>query len=188
MRLKRLSKGELNQLEKTRKLDMNETDYFSLISDKTAALISSCSELGALTAADQSPEYRQAMKMYGEYLGIAFQIKDDLLDYQSNMKILGKPAGADLKESKLTLPMIYALSQVSDSEAKSIIKKMKKGLKSKQIRDVIQFVVDQNGIEYAYEKARDFGRKAKNELSIFPDSQYRAACLSLVDYVIERRK
>lgn len=110
---KSMSKGELLQIQKSRKLNINEEEYFQLISDKTASLISACCEIGAMTT-NATEEQRQSLKSFGQNLGIAFQIKDDLLDYQSNSGILGKPVGHDLKDKKITLPLLYAF-QDSDS-------------------------------------------------------------------------
>jgi octaprenyl-diphosphate synthase len=185
---KRLSKGELMQLEKSRKKELEEEEYFELISDKTAALISTCSELGAMTSDNNTEKSRLAMKHFGENLGKMFQIKDDLLDYESKSSILGKPSGNDIQEGKLTLPLIYALKVAEKKESNSIVKELKKSDKKKDIRRIVDFVHNYGGIDYAYKKAHGFGELAKRELLIFPDSIYKEACYHLVDYVINRKK
>nr|NIW79118.1 polyprenyl synthetase family protein [Calditrichia bacterium] len=121
---KRLIKGEMLEIQKSRKLDVNEQDYFRIIADKTGSLISACCELGALTV-DAEEEQRKALKNYGENLGLAFQIKDDLLDYESSKGMLGKPVIADVKGKKLTLPLIYSLNGTSDKEKRRLLKIIK---------------------------------------------------------------
>ena len=185
---KRLSKGELMQLEKSRKKELEEEEYFELISDKTAALISTCSELGAMTSENKSDKSRQAMKHFGENLGKMFQIKDDLLDYESKSSILGKPSANDIQEGKLTLPLIHALKMADKKESNSIVKELKKSDKKKDVQRIIDFVHNYGGIEYSYKKANELGQLAKRELIIFPDSIYKEACFHLVDYVINRKK
>lgn len=184
---KRLTRGELNQLQRSKKMNMSEADYIDMISDKTAALISACAELGAVTTTEDETIHA-AMRSFGENLGIAFQIKDDLLDYQSTAGIIGKPAGADLKEQKLTLPIIHALSRVDDSEARKIRKRIKKSMKRSDISDIITFVESNQGIKYADGEARRYAELAKAELAIFPDSDAKTSIFNFIDYVITRRK
>jgi octaprenyl-diphosphate synthase len=185
--VKRMSEGELLQIGKTKKLDINEETYYRIISDKTASLLSTCCEIGALSASD-NPEKRAAMRNYGEYLGIAFQIKDDILDYSGRTFVVGKPLGADIKEKKITLPLIHALKQADDSDSKRIIKLIRKGFKNGGEKEVIEFVNKHNGIEYSYEAANGFSRNAKDELKILPDSESKSALSNLVDYIISRNK
>ena len=184
---KRLTRGELTQLQKSYKLNINEADYLHMISDKTAALISACAELGAVTTTEDESVH-ESMKQFGENLGIAFQIKDDLLDYQSNASIIGKPAGADLKEQKLTLPIIHALSKVSDSEASKIRKRIKKGIKRSDILDIIRFVENHDGITYADAQAKAYAEAAKENLSQFPESETKSSIFKFIDYVVTRSK
>ena len=184
---RRLSKGELLQIEKSRKLDITEEEYFKIVSDKTAALISACCELGALSV-DAGDEKLEAMKQYGENLGIAFQIKDDLLDYQGNQNIVGKPIGADLKEKKITLPLLLSFKSAPASEKNLIIKILKKGANNHDVKRIIEFCKKYEGITKATKTAQLFADKAKTNLSKFPDNEYKEVAENFVDYVISRKK
>lgn len=184
--VKRMSEGELLQIQKTRKLDIDEETYFKVISDKTASLLETCCEIGALSTTN-NPEYHDAMKQFGHSIGISFQIKDDILDYEGTLQLMGKPVGGDIKEKKITLPLIYSLNKVSGKEASKIRKIIKGGSKKHDVKEVINFVKENGGIEYALEKARYYSEKAKHSLSIMPDSQSKVALEALVDFVIERK-
>jgi octaprenyl-diphosphate synthase len=183
--VKRMSEGELLQISKTRKLDIDEPTYFRIISDKTASLLSTCCEVGARAASD-STEKITAMKLFGEYLGIAFQIRDDILDYVGTKSLIGKPLGGDIKEKKITLPLIYALKQTSKDEAKKIIQIIRKGADKKGVEIVIQFVNNHNGIAYAEKVADDYTAKAIEQLKIFEQSRSRDSLELLVDFVVTR--
>jgi len=182
--VKRMSEGELLQIQKTRKLDIDETTYFKIISDKTASLIGTCCELGCASTTDNAKQIL-AMRSYGENLGLAFQIRDDILDFEGVTKLFGKPIGADIKDKKMTLPLIHALNRVEKSET-GRIKKLIKGEKKENIEKVIDFVKANGGLEYAKEKARQIGDKAKAELAIFSDSSAKESLINLVDFVLER--
>ena len=184
--VKRMSEGELLQIQKTRKLDIDEETYFKVISDKTASLLETCCEIGALSASDNS-EYHKAMRHFGESIGIAFQIRDDILDYEGKAKLIGKPVGGDIKEKKITLPLIYSLNHVSNGEASSIRKMIKNGNNKDSVREIIDFVRRNDGINYALDKAHFYSEKAKQTLKIFPDSQSKIALEALVDFVIDRK-
>lgn len=184
--VKRMSEGELLQIQKTRKLDIDEETYFKVISDKTASLIETCCVIGAMSAT-QNEIYISALKKYGHLLGMSFQIRDDILDYEGSSSITGKPVGGDIKEKKITLPLIYALNNVSKQEANSIRKLLKDKNNSDAVKKIISFVKEKNGIEYAYSISRKFALEAKNSLSVFPDSQTKLALESLVDFVTERK-
>lgn len=184
--VKRMSEGELLQIQKTRKLDIDEETYFKVISDKTASLLETCCEIGALSATD-NPEYHLAMKQFGQSVGMAFQIRDDILDYEGTVKMMGKPVGGDIKEKKITLPLIYSLNQVSKKEAAHIIKLIKNGSKNNDIKEIIKFVRENGGIDYALETAKSYSNKAKESLKILPDSQSKVALEALVDFVIDRK-
>jgi octaprenyl-diphosphate synthase len=184
--VKRMSEGELLQIRKTRKLDIDEETYFRIISDKTASLLETCCQIGALSASD-NPEYHQAMKTFGEYLGLAFQIRDDILDYEGSTHLIGKPVGGDIKEKKITLPLIFSLNQVSKDEASYIRKIIKNGGKKDKVNEVIDFVRKNKGIDYALSTASSYSSKAKDILKLLPDSQSRLALESLVDFVINRK-
>jgi octaprenyl-diphosphate synthase len=184
---KRLSKGELLQIEKSRKLDITENEYYKIVSDKTAALISACCELGALSV-NASKEKLEAMKQYGENLGIAFQIKDDLLDFEGNQNIVGKPIGADLKEKKITLPLLLSFKKAPFNEKKFILKILKKGVNSHDIKHILQFCDKYEGITKSLDTAKLYANNAKSSLKIFPDNEYKEVAEKFVDYVISRTK
>jgi octaprenyl-diphosphate synthase len=124
MRFEGMSEGELLQIQKTRKLDIDEETYFKVISDKTASLLETCCVIGAMSSS-VDPEYHYAMKKFGHSIGISFQIRDDILDYEGSTSLIGKPVGGDIKEKKITLPLIYSLNQVSSSKASEIRKLLK---------------------------------------------------------------
>jgi octaprenyl-diphosphate synthase len=184
--VKRMSEGELLQIQKTRKLDIDEETYFRIISDKTASLLETCCQIGALSGSE-NPESREAMRKFGESIGMAFQIKDDILDYDGAVNLIGKPVGGDIKEKKITLPLIYSLNQVTRDEAFRIKKLIKNGGSKENIKEVINFVRRNNGINYAVERAYKFSADAKEALKIFPDSQSKIALEALVDFVIDRK-
>ena len=184
---KQMSKGELMQIQKARKLNITEDEYFQLIGDKTASLISACCEIGALTTG-ASPDKQELLKKFGQYLGIAFQIKDDLLDYQSKVDILGKPVGHDLKEKKITLPLLYAFNNSQESSRRKIIRMLKNGVKRKQISEIITFINDHNGMMQAEQKAVYYKDLALKELQNLPDSQARETLTSLAEFVVNRSK
>jgi octaprenyl-diphosphate synthase len=184
--VKRMSEGELLQIRKTRKLDIDEETYFKIISDKTASLLETCCEIGAMSTSDDS-KYHEAIKLFGKNIGMAFQIRDDILDYEGNLNTIGKPVGGDIKEKKITLPLIYSMNQVSKDEA-SRIKKIIKNVKGKEdIKTIIEFVRRNNGIDYALNTAAEYSAKAKEKLKVFPDSQSRIALEALVEFVIDRK-
>lgn len=184
--VKRMSEGELLQIQKTRKLDINEETYFRIISDKTASLLATCCQIGAVSATVNT-EKQELMRQFGENVGIAFQIRDDILDYIGTSQIIGKPVGGDIKEKKITLPLIYSLQKVSKSEAASIIKLVKNGNKKENIKGVIEFVRKNGGIEYAVETAQQYSLKAKKCLTAFSDSPGKIALEAFVDFVIDRK-
>ncbi|RMD50922.1 MAG: polyprenyl synthetase family protein [Ignavibacteria bacterium] len=184
--VRRMSEGELLQINKTRKLDIDTETYFQIISDKTSSLLSTCCEIGTRSATDDENKIK-AMSEFGENLGMAFQIRDDILDIVGKSNLIGKPLGGDIKEKKITLPLIYALDNASADERKTIIKKIKNGKKPNNVTDVIEFIKSKGGIEYAYSVAGDFGKKAKELLSIFEDSESKTSLINLVDFVIERK-
>jgi len=184
---KRLSRGELHQIEKSRKLSISETEYYEIISDKTAALIGAASELGALSTSKNIDDHER-LKSFGENLGIAFQIKDDLLDYYGHQKVIGKPVGNDFKDKKITLPLIYAFKQASSKEISFIKRRLKKGVNPKQVKEIISFVEERGGIEYAVSKKEEYALKAKECLSHYEESPTKEALLTFVDYTVRRKK
>jgi len=184
--VRRMSEGELLSIEKSRTMRVSEEDYYRITSGKTASLLSACCEIGiAATSNDESQ--RIAMKQYGEFIGIAFQIRDDIFDFISNSFALGKPVGNDLKEKKITLPLIHTFSKLDMKESVEIIKEIKKGkLKNVAIDKIINKVIDLGGIEYAQSKALEFSLNAKKQLDIFPDSIAKTALTNFADFVIKR--
>ena len=184
--VKKMSEGELLQLEKARRLDITEEVYYDIITKKTASLIASCCALGA-AAAHGSKEVIEQMRQFGEYTGIAFQIKDDLFDYGDNN--IGKPTGLDIKEKKMTLPLIYALNNSSKKEKQHIITLIKnKSDKKKSVHEVVNFVISKGGFEYAQKCMKVYQQKASEILLTMPDNASRQSLLELLDFVIERRK
>lgn len=186
--IKMMSEGELLQIQKSRENDLSEETYFQIIKGKTASLLASCCEIGAI-AADATPEQRQVLKAFGENLGIAFQIKDDIFDFIGTSSIIGKAAGNDLKEKKITLPLIYALQKTDEKTAKTIVKRVKKGKIAKpEIKGIIQFVVDNDGINLAQLKSEEFINSAIASLNIFPDSSAKTSLINFARFVISRNK
>ena len=184
--VKRMSEGELLQIQKTRKLDIDEETYFKVISDKTASLLETCCMIGAMSTSENK-EYHEAMKNFGESIGMAFQIRDDILDYEGSSKITGKPVGGDIKEKKITLPLIYSLKSVSKSESDKIRRLIKNNNGKETTKHIIEFVRKNNGIDYALKTAHEYSENAKKCLRIFPDSPARIALEGLVDFVIDRK-
>ena len=182
---KRLSKGELLQIEKARHLNVTEEDYFAIISDKTAALIGTASELGAITVS-QKKEDHENLKNFGENLGIAFQIKDDLLDYYGHQKILGKPVGNDFRDKKITLPLIHSFKNASGKEISKIKRLLKKGVSQKDVDYIIRFVEEHEGIRYSEKKIDEYAQKAKNYIAGYPDSEIKTGLYKFVDFTINR--
>lgn len=183
--VKRMSEGELLQIQKTRKLDIDEETYFQVINAKTASLIETCCEIGARSVTDD-PDKISAMKKYGENLGLSFQIRDDVLDYEGTTKLFGKPIGGDIKEKKITLPLIHAFKNVSKDEVTRIKKLIKNGGKSDDIKTIISFVQKNGGIEYSEKMALELAQKAKESLIIFQESPEKKSLQNLVEFVVER--
>jgi len=184
--VRRMSEGELLQIEKSRFLDIDEDTYFQIISDKTASLIAACTKAGALSATDDESDVER-MRVFGEKLGLAFQIRDDLFDY--SMQDAGKPIGIDLQEKKLTLPIIVALRESSSSAQKLIMKIIKKDEKSRSdLRTVASFVADHGGIEYARTKMNDLAAEARETLLDSPPSETRSALIGLTEYTVQRNR
>lgn len=185
--VKEIIKGELLQLQKTRKLNISEEDYFRIITMKTAALISACTACGASAVTDDKAIIAR-MKSFGEYIGIAFQIKDDLLDYSGN-GLTGKKEGNDIKEKKITLPLIHALREAGIIEKRKIIRTVRKKNKGrKEIREVIEFVRRHKGLEYAETKMREYSDKALQILDSYPESETRSALTEFVMFSTLRKK
>ncbi len=184
--VREMSEGELLQIEKARELDITEDVYFDIIRKKTAALIASCTAIGAASMDVDKAEIER-MRKFGELIGIAFQIKDDLFDYSEEK--IGKPTGIDIKEQKMTLPLIYSLNHCSKKERRWLINSVKNHNKNKKrVREVIQFVKENGGIEYTIEKMKEYQARATEILDDYPDSPYKDSLLTMVNYVIDREK
>jgi octaprenyl-diphosphate synthase len=186
--VKRMSEGEIHQIAKSRALDIDEKTYLKIIGDKTASLFSTCCETGAVSATTDEAMIER-MRTFGEHLGMAFQIRDDVLDYIGRKSITGKPKGLDLSEKKLTLPLIHSLSRAPQREAKQILRFVKDGAKSKgsNLNTIIEFARRNGGIDYAVQKASYFSELARQSLA-FSDSPAKSLLLQLVDFVAERTK
>lgn len=185
--VREMSEGELLQIEKARRLDITEEVYYEIIRQKTATLIAACCSLGACSVQPNDKELVEKMRLFGEYVGMAFQIKDDLFDYTDDA--IGKPTGIDIKEQKMTLPLIYALNNCSDAEKKWVINSVKNhNTDKKRVREVIKFVIDKQGLAYAEKKMFAFQKQALDLLVDFPDSPYKDSLVLMLNYVVERKK
>ena len=185
--VRRMSEGEIHQLQKSRKLDMDEATYMRIIGDKTASLLSTCCEIGAFSATDDADRHRR-LRDYGENVGLAFQIRDDVLDYVGRKQITGKPAGGDLNEKKLTLPLIHALREAPKGEGKDILAMIRSGGKKMKVERVVEFVRRYGGLDYAAARAEHYAVAARKQLDIFPDTPGKRSLTAFADFVIERNK
>ncbi|WP_025741108.1 polyprenyl synthetase family protein [Aquimarina pacifica] len=184
--VREMSEGELLQIEKARSLDITEEVYYEIIRQKTATLIAACCSLGACSV---MPETEDVLKMrkFGELIGMAFQIKDDLFDYGN--QAIGKPTGIDIKEQKMTLPLIYTLNNCSKGKKKWLINSVKNHNKDKKrVKEVIDFVKESGGLEYAVTIMHRFKDDALSILSEYADSNYKSSLELMVNYVIDRKK
>lgn len=184
--IREMSEGELLQLEKARKLDITEDVYYEIIRQKTATLIAACCEVGVLSnGADES--LAQKMKDFGTYTGMAFQIKDDLFDYLSS-NVIGKPVGIDIKEQKMTLPLIHTLKISNEKDRKYYFDTIRRyNNDPKRVKELIEFVKKSGGLDYAMQVMKSYQQKAKDLLNDFPDSEARRSLHLMLDYVIERK-
>lgn len=183
--VKQMSEGELLQIEKTKKLDIDEETYFEIIKKKTASLISSCCKIAAISVESKQSQIEKIARL-GLNIGIAFQIKDDLFDY--GKRRIGKPRGIDIKQKKLTLPLIYAINNVEKKEKKWLISSLKKTKKSKAlINQIISLVKEKGGLNYAIETMNKYHQLSLKELEDFQDSRYKDSLISMINYVIQRK-
>ena len=184
--VREMSEGELLQIEKTRRLDIDESIYMEIIRQKTATLIASCCALGAASV-HASPETVELLRQFGEDIGIAFQIKDDLFDYGETK--IGKPTGIDIREKKMTLPLIHAINKSDTKQKKWLIQSVKHHNKDKKrVKSVIAFVKEQGGLAYATAQMHAYKDKALTQLHAFPKNEFRDTLEEMVRYVIERKK
>jgi octaprenyl-diphosphate synthase len=184
--VREMSQGELLQLEKARRLDIDEPVYYDIIRQKTATLIAACCAMGAASVGSSKEEINR-FHSFGEYAGMAFQIKDDLFDYSEDR--IGKPTGIDIKEQKMTLPLIHVLNKVDKKQRSWLIDSVKEhNTNKKRVKEVIQFVKDQGGLEYAERQMIHYKDAALELLSKYPDNEYKEALANLVTYVVDRKK
>jgi len=184
--VREMSEGELLQIEKARQLDITESVYYDIIRQKTATLIAACCSLGAASVKPNSSDV-ETMRKFGELIGMAFQIKDDLFDYGEEQ--IGKPTGIDIKEQKMTLPLIHVLNKCSKKEKTWLINSVKNYNKDKRrVKEVITFVKQQGGLEYAVTKMKQFQQEALQLLKQYPESEFKNSLILMVNYVIERKK
>ncbi len=180
-----LSDGELLQLQNTQNNIISEAEYFQIIKKKTALLFSVCMQIGGLSINANQQEINNLMS-YGEYLGYCFQIKDDIFDYYTNANI-GKPTQNDIKDGKVTLPLIYALGNASSVESSKIINLLKSNqLSAEEIDSIYRFAVENGGIELAINQMNNYKKKAIDALNDFPDNPYKKALIDCVEYAINR--
>ena len=182
-----MSEGELLQIEKARRLDINEEIYFEIIRKKTASLIASCCATGAASTG-ASKDVVNKLHQFGEYVGVAFQIRDDLFDYQTENHS-GKPKGLDIRDKKMTLPLIHLLNNSTIIQKRHIINIVRNhSTEPERVDEVITMVKDSGGIEYAHQMMMKYCTKANDIMSEFPENIYKASLLQLVQYTIERNK
>ena len=183
--VREMSEGELLQIEKARKLDIDEKTYYDIIRKKTASLIASCTAMGAASVG-MDVKTVDDMYRFGELTGMAFQIKDDLFDYTEGD--IGKPTGIDIKERKMTLPLIYAMNQANKREKKWMLNILKKhNTDKKKVRELIQFVKDKGGLDYAVKKMEEYKNRALEILENYPDNEAKESLKLMLDYVINRK-
>ncbi|MFT4698055.1 MAG: octaprenyl-diphosphate synthase [Flavobacteriaceae bacterium] len=183
--IREMSEGELLQIEKARRLDITEEVYYEIIRQKTATLIAACCAMGAQSVNAPKGEVENLRK-FGEYIGMAFQIKDDLFDY--GQEKIGKPTGIDIKEQKMTLPLIHSLNNCSSKEKGWVINSIKNhNTDKKRVEEIIAFVKGKKGLEYAVQKMKEYQQKALDILRPYPTSDFKDALELMVNYVIERK-
>ena len=184
--VREMSEGELLQIEKARRLDITEDVYYEIIRQKTATLIAACCSLGAASVKPNSEEVK-IFRKFGELLGMAFQIKDDLFDYGEGG--IGKPTGIDIKEQKMTLPLIYVLNNSSKEHKRWLINSIKNHNRDKKrVKEVIAFVKSNGGLEYAESKMIEFKNEAVDLIKDYPNSPFKSSLLTMIEYVVDRKK
>src|SRR5690554_1442588 len=184
--VREMSEGELLQIDKARRLDITEEVYFEIIRKKTATLIAACCAMGAKSV-HASDEEVERMRLFGEFIGMAFQIKDDLFDYGN--EAIGKPTGIDIKEQKMTLPLIHVLNRADKKDRSWLINSIKNHNRDKKrVKEVISYVKEKGGLDYAVSKMKEFQEEALQILQIYPESTFKSSLELMVNYVIDRKK
>jgi octaprenyl-diphosphate synthase len=183
--VREMVEGELLQIDKARKFDITEESYYKIIRQKTATLIASCCAVGAASVGSDIGTIER-MRLFGETIGLAFQIKDDLFDYTDDK--IGKPTGIDIKEQKMTLPLIYTLNNCSEKDHKWLINSVKNHNKDKKrVKEIIKFVKENGGIEYTQKQMKSYQKKALKILDNFEESEYKTALIDMISYVVDRK-
>lgn len=183
----KLVTGEIDQIDRARSDTMTEAAYYDMIEDKTASLLATGCKLGAMTTSDD-PAVWEALYEYGRNFGIAFQIKDDLFDFEGRAASVGKPIGLDVKHNMVTLPLIHALQQCDKEEVREFKRMVKRGTDARIQRDVLAFINIHGGLEYTKQKLQDYSDKAKAALQGFPDSPIKYSMTQFIDFNIQREK
>jgi len=182
-----MSEGEILQMKKSRRLDIDDETYFEIIRKKTASLIATSMAIGTASVSEDD-ELVKKMYRIGQDVGIAFQIKDDIFDYQEK-GMIGKPTGNDIKEKKITLPLLYVLKNSTAAEKRRILSLIRrKNKNSAKVRELVNLVVEKGGLEYATEKMQEFKDRAVRALMEFPESEARESLIELMDYITTRKK
>lgn len=185
--VRRMSEAEILQIKKSRDLDIDEAVYLKIISGKTASLLSTCCQIGAASVSADNTII-QRMGNYGEYLGMVFQIRDDLLDYIGRKSITGKPKGLDMKEKKLTLPLIYSLAKAPRKQSRQILRIIKNGASKKELQTIIEFAHEFGGIDYTTKKAEHYSTLASQALPPLEPNPAKEALANFVSFGLERSK
>ncbi len=181
-----MAEGELLQLERIGDLSTTEEDYFDVIYRKTASLLATCCECGAIVGGADG-ERRRALRRYGEFIGYAFQLVDDAFDYISDSKTIGKPAGNDIREGKVTYPLLSVLGELSEKERETVESVFSNPQPSQEeIDSVRRIVLERGGDRKTFQLARDYVERAKGELSLFEDSPLKRALFEVADFIVER--
>ncbi len=183
----RMSEGELLQIQQSQNLQLDEESYFQMISDKTASLIAAACQIGAIVGSNYNGVDLRKFWDFGTYLGCAFQIQDDLLDYIGDEELTGKPSANDIKENKITLPLIYAMSRNGKVPEKKLQEFIRHQKDDEYVAEIRQFVIDSGGVEYARKRANDFVEKALHVLAPFSDNPYKRALEELVEFAAVRQ-
>ncbi|MBI1804036.1 MAG: polyprenyl synthetase family protein [Ignavibacteria bacterium] len=185
--VRRMSEAEILQIAKSRQLDLDEETYLKIISDKTASLISTCCQIGAASVT-RDVDVLNHIREFGENVGMVFQIRDDLLDYTGRRSITGKPTGLDVKEKKLTLPLIYAFTKAPRVQTKAILRIIKNGARARELEQVVEFAHEFGGIDYTMKRAEEYSARALAALAILSPSHAKDSLTSFVEFFLARSK
>ena len=180
----RLSKGEILQIENSIKKNMSEETYFKMISDKTASLISASCKMGILSLTQN--ERKNNLQRFGEYLGVAYQLKDDLFDVMGKIDQIGKPTNLDLKKNMLTLPYIFTINSLEKKKRKKIINRLRYYASRKELKEIKKIIINSGGINYTENKIKDYSQMAIDELKDYPDSKYKSLLIDMVNFNVYR--